>query len=251
MDKKKAIQNILYRSDIIQAVSNDAMENLLEYFPGLKKHQEKLVTIVNGIDIDQFIGNDDLSEPSFKFEKDIFYIGFIGRFMPEKGFKYLINAINLLVNKHEIKNVRIVSAGGFGGFIREYKKEIIRLNLDQYFIFLDFFDNIKPFLTSIHVLAIPSHGEACPLAAMEGLICGTPIIAFNCIGLREVLAGTPANLVKTGDVDGLTDCIKDTKRNYEKIKSMALCYVEEAKERFDSKKTAVKLEKVIKKMVER
>ena len=249
--KIETIRTILSRTNIIQAVSNDAMENLVEYFPGLKKIQNKLVTIVNGIDIVQFLGNDDSEEAPFKIEEDFFYVGFIGRFMPEKGFQYLIDAMDKLVNKRQIKNIRVVSAGGFGGFIREYKKKILRRNLNEYFIFFDFFDNIKPFLTSIHVLAIPSNGEACGLAAMEGVVCGTPIVAFNCIGLREVLSGTPAKLVKTGNVLELTNAIENIQSNYKNFKGLALDYVEEAKVRYDSKKTANKLEKVIIKMVER
>jgi glycosyltransferase involved in cell wall biosynthesis len=110
-------------------------------------------------------------------------------------------------------------------------------------------DNVNPLLTTIDVLVIPSNGEACGLAAMEGLICGTPVIAFNCIGLREVLFKTPANLVVTGNVKQLTDCIVNTQKSYNKIKSMSLSYVEEAKKRFDSHKTAAKLEKVIIDMV--
>ena len=249
--KKKTIQNILSRSDIIQAVSNDAMANLIEYFPGLKKYPNKLVTIMNGIDIDQLLGNNKIHDPNFKKDKGIFYVGFIGRYMPEKGFQYLIEAMDQLVKNRQIKNIRVVSAGGFGGFIREYKKEIVMRKLNKYFIFLDFLDNVKPLLSAINVLAIPSNGEACGLAAMEGLICGTPIIAFNCIGLREVLSGTPANLVTTGNVLELTDSIEIIQKNYKNIKAMAFDYVEEAKKRFDSKKTAAKLEMVITEMVER
>lgn len=245
------IQRILARANIIQAVSNDAMVNLVEYFPGLIKYSNKLVTIVNGIDVDQFIGNDDYHESPFRREEGNFYVGFIGRYMPEKGFPYLVETMDLIVNAHKINNIRIVSAGGFGGFIREYKKEISKRNLEEYFIFLNFLENVGPLLKTIDLLVIPSLGEACGLAAMEALICGTPVIAFNCIGLREVLSDTPANMISTGNVADLTKSIEETQRKYRIIKSMALGFVKEAKERFDSNKTAAKLEELIIRSIER
>ena len=243
--KRITIEYILTRTTVIQAVSNDATQNLFEYFPGLTKDPNKVVTIVNGINVDNFAGDYISLEPPFKKAEGLFYVGFIGRYMPEKGFNYLIKVMDFLVNLRNIHNIRVVSAGGFGGFIREYKKEIEKLNLNNYFIFLDFLADVRPLLKTIDILVIPSLGEACGLAAMEGLVCGVPVIAFNCIGLREVLSNTPAKLVQVGNVDDLSNCIVNATSNYQNFKNMAVDFIQEAKERFDSKKTAFQLDQLI------
>ena len=77
-----------------------------------------------------------------------------------------------LINYYDRKDFRVVTVGGFGGFIREYKKEIEKKNLKDYFIFLNFQEKVAPVMKMFDILLIPSLGEACPLVPMEGLICG-------------------------------------------------------------------------------
>jgi len=240
--KQRIIEFLLIRADVIQAVSNDAKENLLEYFPGLNKIPQKIKVIRNGICIEQFTWSTDEADKPFVKEKDQFTIGFFGRYMPEKGFNYLIETMDIIVHGLGIDNIKVISVGGFGAFIREYQNEIQIKGLTRYFVFLDFFENIAPILKEIHILAIPSLGEACGLIAMEGLVCGTPVVAFSCLGLREVLRGTPATMVPVRDTERMAHEIIRIVNNYHEVKSNCLDFMEEAKQRFDSKKTANQLQ---------
>lgn len=242
--KKYLIEFILKQADIVQSVSNDAQENLLEYFPGLRKKPDKLKVILNGINIHKFDNPTYSDIETFTRESDLFYLGYFGRYMPEKGFPHLIEAVDILVNKRNIKNIRIISVGGFGEFIREYRKEINRRGIEDFFQFLGFFDTIAPILRKIDVLMIPSLSEACGLIAMEGLVCGTPIIAYSCPGLREVLTHTPAHMVKTGDREGLANQVINIMGNYQIIRHEFDEFIPEARMRFDSIHAAQQLEKL-------
>ena len=242
--KKYAIEFLLTMADVIQTVSNDAQENLLQYFPGLRKKPEKLKAIRNGINIKEFNYNNRNNDIPFKKEKGTFYMGFLGRYMPEKGFEYIIRAVDVLVNESETKNIRVISVGGFGGFIREYQKEIEAMGLSRYFEFLHFFENVTPVLKNIELLLIPSLGESCGLVPMEGLVCATPIIAFSCLGVREVLKNTPAIMVPLRDIKRTANEILKMMNDYGNIKRKFEDFEPEARKRFDSRITAKNLEEL-------
>ncbi|MEZ4600291.1 MAG: glycosyltransferase family 4 protein [Syntrophotaleaceae bacterium] len=246
--KRKLIELILKRASLIQAVSEDARINLLQNFPGLSKLGARIVANSNGIDIDGFIKSTEIKE-KIQLPGNIFLLGFLGRFMPEKGFPYIIDIVEELIKKHQFTEFRVVSIGTFGGFFREYKKIIEQRELTQYFIFPGFVKNTYNALSKIHILLIPSLGEACPLVPMEALIAGTPVIGFSCIGLREVLAGTPGILVPVKDVDGMVKEILNIKSNFQQMKTEFIDFIPVAKARFDVTNTAIRLEQLYKQLL--
>lgn len=247
--KRIIIELLLKRADVIQSVSNDAKANLLEYFPGLIKNSKRLKVILNGINIDEFDIPNDSNEHIFMREPGIFYIGYFGRYMPEKGFTHLIDMVELLVKEYNVTNITIVSVGGFGAYIREYQKEIKKRELEAHFQFLGFFKNVAPVLKKIDLLIIPSLSEACGLISMEGLVCGTPTLAYSCIGLREVLHDTPAVMVQVGDTGDLANQIISIMSDYKRFKHDFDDFVPMARQRFDSIHTASELEKVFDKLI--
>lgn len=242
--KKKLIECFLKRADVVQSVSNDAQSNLLEYFPGLSKISHKLKVIPNGISIEAFDEALTSDITTFPRMAGKFYIGYFGRYMPEKGFPHLIEVMDILVKQKKINHVQVVSVGGFGAFIREYQKEIKRRSLEDYFLFLDFFENIGPVLRDIELLVIPSLSEACPLVPMEGLVCGKPTLAYACPGLREVLNDTPSQMVATGDYSALIDQILVIMHDYSRIKTHFESFAPQARKRFDAAQTAGQLDQL-------
>ena len=76
--------------DTIHSVSHGAQDNLLFYFPRLRKQTSKLVVIPNGIETKRFFIDDREDwRKQLDLSKGTFLIGFFGRFMAQKGFKYL------------------------------------------------------------------------------------------------------------------------------------------------------------------
>jgi glycosyltransferase involved in cell wall biosynthesis len=240
--KRVFIERILSKADIIQCVSRDAQENFLAQFPSFLRRMDNLSTIYNGININAFMddnGSDDCLDVK---EDGKFILGFLGRYMPEKGFGYIIDAIDLLVKKKGVTDIKVVTVGGFGGFIREFKKELGKREIQEYFDFRDFTTNVRKYLIQFDVLLVPSLGEACPLVPMEALICGTPVIAFSSIGLRDVLRDTPAIMVERKNVGALVEAIIEYLRHKREWKKKFREYIPTATERFDVRHTARQLE---------
>ena len=242
--KRRIIAFLLSRADAVNVVSEDAKVNLLEYFPRFTRCLSKIVVIENGIDVDWFREN---VRPQKRLtdiegiEEDSIVIGYLGRYMPEKGFPVLIDAIERLERSEEAikKNLKVLALG-WGAYIREYQALISGKALNKFFVFIEFQPDVRWVLRQIDVLVIPSLREAFPLIAAEGLVCGAPIIASDCIGLREALRGTPARLVKAGEPRELADAIIDMMRHPKKQE--AKDFISVAINRFDVKITAGKLD---------
>lgn len=224
--------------DVIHTVSHDVNVNINKMLPSV--NHEQLKTIQNGIDVNQYIHSNKRDfRTELGLDENIYLILFLGRFMSQKGFKYLIEAIDLVVKSRELTRDLRVLAIGSDGFIREDKEIIRNKELDRYFIFLPPVDNAAPSIKGVDVVTMPSLWEASGLIAMETLISGIPLIASECIGLREVINNTPTFVIKPANSKSLAtaimNCISDSKiiefRNY----------VSTAIVRFDARRTSNEL----------
>lgn len=238
--KKKVISYLFSKASFLNTVSNDAKINFVGMFPELEKCMAKIVVIKNGVDTAYF--NETLSNHKCIYDingicKDTFVIGYLGRYMPEKGFLVLVDAIDILSSKNN--KIRVLALG-WGAFIREYQAYIREKGLTDYFVFIEFQSDVRWILRQINLLAIPSFREAFGLVAVEGLVSGTPIVASDCIGLREVLKDTPARMFETGNSNSLADAIIEFIKIPKKKESLIFSSI--AKERFDVKGAARKLE---------
>src|SRR5262249_54759399 len=91
----------LARAAALVAVSQDCRDNVLCHFPNLRRHAARIHAIPNGIDLEQFALSDGAEDANLRGElgiaEDATLIGFLGRFMPEKGFHLLLEAVRRLV----------------------------------------------------------------------------------------------------------------------------------------------------------
>jgi glycosyltransferase involved in cell wall biosynthesis len=158
-------------------------------------------------------------------------LGFLGRFMPQKGFIWLLDALHILQKRQTCPHFHLV-AYGKGDYIREYKREVAaRDGLQERISFMDPVSNVGPVLKQLDVMVMPSRWEACGLLAMEALVLGIPVVGSDCIGLREVLRGTPARTVPVDDVQALADALEMELKSPRRAEFEQ--YVPEAIRRFD------------------
>ena len=98
--KLKALERILRRLDVLIAVSEDTRRDHLEYLSGLRTGPCRVEVIPNGVDLRQYTcSNGDPSgslHRELALDEGVYLIGFFGRFMPQKGFLVLVNALAAL-----------------------------------------------------------------------------------------------------------------------------------------------------------
>lgn len=247
--KKVAMSLLLPFINVIHLVSHDARENLLAYFGILKAFNNKLCVVPNGIEVERFIEADrsDLRK-EFGLPKNSFLIGFLGRFMPAKGFVYLVDALDILYKNYGLPRKPLILTFGEGAFIREEKQYVREKGLDESVCFMPFTPDVASTLKGLDVVAMPSLWEACPLLPMEAMVSGVPVIGTDCIGLREVLKDTVATVVPIKDSHALADAL--IREMHNPSQSKTFLFKKEAVRRFDVKRQSQKLESVILGMVE-
>jgi glycosyltransferase involved in cell wall biosynthesis len=233
---------LLRRLTAIVSVGEDVQANLLEYFPSLERAAPRRVTIPNGIDARKYAAagstHADELRQQLGLSSDTALLGFLGRFMEQKGFLVLLDALQQLAATSAEMPFHLVAVGS-GDYKREYQREIQRRGLSAVVSLLDFAPDVLPILQQLDLLVMPSLWEALPLQAMEAMAAGIPVIGTDCIGLREVLRGTPSRLVRAGDATALRVGLADALRS--PWTAEAREYAAEACRRFDNQSSARRL----------
>ena len=230
------------RTSCIIPVSRDCEANYLESFPAWKKGPVQIKPICNGIDVNllyrsrtHFESNQQPNiREQFGIGEEVILGGFFGRFMPEKGFDLVLKALALLAERRYKDRFHIIATTDNYGYLKETLRDTsANPNVAKMVHFLEAIPDITPLLLQTDVLLVPSRGEACPLLPMESLVLGTPVIGSDCIGLREVLSGTPAVVVPKENAEALADAIAAFVDNPQPAKDATKTYVADAAKRFD------------------
>lgn len=238
--KRLVMKVVLNIPDLLNPVGEDAKDNLLSVYPNLSKSGH-LQAIRNGIDTKFFYQHERRNlRREVNIASNAILLGFFGRFMSQKGFSLLVNAVEQWNQSQSGQEVH-VACFGWGGFIREEQRELKVRKLDQYFHFFPNTDEMPKALRGVDAVAMPSLWEACPLLPMEALVSGAPLIASDCIGTAEVVKDTPSLVFKKGDLQDFLRRLKEFVDNKNEKVSQAEAFREEAVKRFDVEKTVTSL----------
>jgi glycosyltransferase involved in cell wall biosynthesis len=117
-------------------------------------------------------------------------VGFAGRFVEEKRPDVLIGSLAALRRRHP--HARIVFAGQtdvpYEGFFAR-QRALVEAHRDA-LVFLGLLDDpreLADFYAACDVLALPSDTECMALVQAEAMLCGTPVVATDVPGAREVV----------------------------------------------------------------
>lgn len=238
--KHVLMAQLFSRMTAVHTVTEDAKHNFLEFFPGV--HGDRIYPILHGVDAKFFqfgTALDIRNEIGLSPETPL--IGFFGRFMSPKGFKILVDAMDIIRKRLKVSPMPHVVTFGWGGFIREDYVYLEKLGLGDYFHQLPQTNNMPGALRGVDLVAMPSRWEACGLLAMEALSAGVPIVGSNAIGLREVLEGSPAIQVPVGEARALAEALMAEINDIESRQRVFESYQSEAVARFGIERPASKL----------
>lgn len=196
------------RLDAIHTVTKEAEDNFVSFFPALDP--AKIHGILHGIDTAFFRdGSAQDLRALHQLPQGRPLIGFFGRFMAQKGFRDLVDAMRLIVQAQRLSPLPLVVTFGWGGFVREDYAYVEARGMKDYFVQLPGTDDMPGALKGVDLVAMPSRWEACGLLAMEALAAGVPIVGTDCVGLNEVLDKTPATRIKPYAPEALADALVD------------------------------------------
>lgn len=244
--KLKLLSLVLKSADVMHHVSQDMLEEYRKLLPDFEGSKCKVIMIPNGIDVENYIQEKRCKAGNLRKEleigSEVFLIGYLGRFMDRKGFPLILDAAQIIENDNLIEKEYLIIAVGSGDSQRRYIREINKRNLSNRIKFIPFRQNVRPIIGEMDLITMPSLWEACPLLPMEVLCIGTPLIASDCLGLREVTKNTPTISVPTGNAQALAEAISQAIQSprdeeFERFRT-------EAHTRFDVSHSAAGLEKI-------
>lgn len=143
-------------------------------------------------------------------------IGFAGRFVEEKGFDYLLQAVPLVIE--QIPDAHFLYAGETNVVYEPFFDRWRHL-FDQYHdsitslgLILDQ-QKLANFYALCDLFVLPSRTDCFPSVQIEALLCGTPLVTTNIPGAREVVQATGmGRLIRPRDPAALAEGIVATLR---------------------------------------
>ena len=180
-----------------------------EYFRNI--YGRETVFIPNGVNKPQIV-SPDLITREYNLQKEG-YILYLGRLVPEKGIKYLIEAF-----KQVHTNKRLVIAGEASD-TDEYAKELVELaQEDKRIIFTGFVQGrkLEELYSNAYLYVLPSDLEGMPLSLLEAMSYGNCCIVSDIPECLDVVRNNGI-VFKKGNVLELAEKLQDVCDYPEKV----------------------------------
>ena len=167
-----------------------------------------------------------------------------------KGYQYQLQAIRLLKESSVWSRLYFVWAGS-GSLESQLKTAVAQLGATDKVKFLGDRDDIPELLEAADIFVLPSEFEGMPLAIMEAMAKGVPVIASAVSGIPEELAGT-GKLLPDPKIDSqatvreLAKAIQDWVMNPDLRQSIALASKQRAEQMFTEERMLTETLEVIK-----
>ena len=193
-------RRILRRFDHVCAVSNQVKEQLER--SGVPAGRITLIS--NGIPLDQFSGGLPRLRSELGLQANRI-VGFVGRLAEEKGLLHLFAAIPEIVTA--APDVVFVLVGD--GPLRATLEALVRqLHLERNVVFLGQRRDLADIYASLDIFVLPSLGEGLPLAVLEAMAAGKPVIATRTGAIPQVVTDSRNGfLVDPGDAKQLCEAV--------------------------------------------
>jgi glycosyltransferase involved in cell wall biosynthesis len=188
------IKKILYKvqQPIIKFIINNSTKIIVanEYEKNIFKQfadESKIETIRNGINLDTMITKTIDFKEKYKIESS--YILFVGRFSKVKGIDILLQAIKILKNKDELKDIIFVIMGVDFGFQNEMFRMIDEFKINEKILVIKnpSRDDVIAAYRESEFLVLPSRWELSPLTPLEGFSFKKPVISSDVHGIPYTL----------------------------------------------------------------
>lgn len=184
-NKQNKIKKYLRKCDDVIVLGESWREKILNI-----ENDTKVVVIPNSIETQKKYAH---------WNKETNFL-FMGVLIKRKGLNDLIQVVNRMKKKYKFK----IFIAGTGNEEENLKKLVDVYHLNDFFYFFGWIDNETKqelFLKS-QVLILPSYNEGLPMAILEGMSYGLPIVASNVGDIDSVvLNGVNGYLFEPGKLD--------------------------------------------------
>ena len=217
--------------------------------------ESRITFIPNGVEIDKSIGRNIREEEERikrRYKLGNVNILFSGPIIPRKGVKYLIKAIEMLVNGGYNINLVIVGRTDLDeDYVRELREYVKSHKLPINFTGFIPYEDLMRLYYICDIFVLPSFEEGDPMALKSALAAGKPLVGSNVGGIpMQIRDGWNGFLVEPGNEKQLAEKIRYLIDNLEERERMGKNSRKLAREEFDWKKITERYLKVYEEVAE-
>ncbi len=192
---------------LMQPITHHTITVTEQLYEQAAQRRAPATCIPNAVPIPPHAQNDrsHAFDQEWGFQHGDFIVGIVGRLVPVKGHRYLIDALALLSDLPHIKLI-VVGAGKLEDDLRGHVQQH---NLTERVRFLGFRDDVPQIMQVIDCLCVPSLSEALPYVVLEAASFARPLVATNVGGLQTLLTDQEtALLVPPADAPALAAALR-------------------------------------------
>lgn len=199
LENRRLIRRILskilvrMRAMIPVAISHQNQMFLRDYF-GLTEAQ--IPVVYNPVELKKFTDLKKVDNPSFTFIT-------AGRFSEQKNQAMMLRAFAGFLKTGGDARLVLLGKGELEAQLRSLAQE---LGIAERVEFAGFVENVQDHLANADVFVLSSDYEALPLAVLEAMAAGLPIVATDVGGLRDIVTDNGI-LLPAADLAAMTDAM--------------------------------------------
>ncbi len=168
---------------------------------------QRCVLIENGIDIEEYSRSRSVAEA--KLHQGIppgrLRVGAVGRLSPEKGFDFLIRAVDCLLKQDLDLELTIIGDGEEQGNLQNLIEQLGRGDRIR---LLGYRADLRQLYEAMDVFVLSSLREGLPNVLLEAMALETPVVATRIAGVPRLIAdGVNGLLVKPESVEQLAEAL--------------------------------------------
>lgn len=179
--------------------------------------RSKIACISNGVDTDKFTpGSMPLPlGPANAFRPNCFMIGTVGRVCEVKNQAALVEAFVLLLERfRESKTELLLTIIGDGPLLTPLKEKISALGIAHLAWTPGSRSDVADIMKTFSVFVLPSLSEAMPVAVLEAMASGVPVVAPRVGGIPDIVEDDMSGiLVDSSDPAHLVEAISEYVQN--------------------------------------
>jgi glycosyltransferase involved in cell wall biosynthesis len=208
LDPRNALRRALYRMSGRLAARTIAVSTPIRDMlcAQMGFDERKTVLLLNGVDTERFA----TAVPCGRAQSDLgledrTVVICVGRLVAGKGQRHLVDAMALVVREHPAAALLLVGEGPDRPLLEDRARE---LGLSDRVRFSGERSDVPELLAMSAVFVLPSFSEGIPLAVVEAMAAGKPVVVTRVPGCLDVVVDERFGLlVQPGDAAELADAI--------------------------------------------
>lgn len=157
-----------------------------DFFAKIGVKKSKMTVVPTGLKTENFKVTETVrleTRGEFNAHNNV-VIGFVGRLSPEKNLPTLLDAF-IKMSKHANKTKLMII--GTGPMEEKLRTTSMDRGMKGKVIFTGARLDVNRLLSAIDIFVLPSYTEGCPMALLEAMAAGKPIVASNIPAIREIV----------------------------------------------------------------